>query len=65
MVQPEPQLSPFHGLAQQVPDLLFRSVEWARLRLGQERPGLALLGDAGMGGAMGDNEEENEKGGKK
>ena len=40
-------------------------MEWARLRLGQEEQGLALLGDAGAHGAMGDNEEENEKGGKK
>ena len=27
-----------------------------RLRLGQEEPGLALLGDAAAGGAMSDNE---------
>ena len=56
---------PLHGLAQQVPDLLFRSAEWACLRLGQEEQGLALLGDAGAHGAMGENEEGNEKGGKK
>ena len=31
-------------------------MEWARLRLGQEKPGLALLGDAAAGGAMSDNE---------
>ena len=40
-------------------------MEWARLRLGQEEQGLALLGDAAAHGAMGENEEGNEKGGKK
>ena len=39
-------------------------MEWARPRLGQEEQGLALLGDAAAHGAMSDNEEENEKGGK-
>ena len=43
-------------MAQLVSDLLFRSVESVRPRLGQEEPGLALLGDAAAGGAMSDNE---------